>query len=72
MFVIWDVVRVKVDEISENGLFIFIGFFILKYKGVLYSGVGKISRFKMNIMSLLWIGICIWYSFVIKIMYWKL
>ncbi|WP_233742179.1 AAA family ATPase [Mycoplasmopsis agalactiae] len=69
---IWDAARAKVDEISENGLFILTGSSTPKYKGVLHSGAGKISRLKMNTMSLLWIGICIWHSFATKIMYWKL
>ncbi|MCE6061605.1 ATP-binding protein [Mycoplasmopsis agalactiae] len=49
---IWDAVRAKVDEIGENGLFILTGSSAPKYKVILHSGAGRISRLRMNTMSL--------------------
>jgi hypothetical protein len=50
--VLWDAVRVAVDQRQEEGLFILTGSTSVDEKEILHSGTGRISRLKMYPMSL--------------------
>jgi len=50
--VLWDTVRVAVDEANEDGLFILTGSNTINKKEIMHSGIGRISRMKMYPMSL--------------------
>ena len=49
---IWDAVRYKVDQSSDNGTFILTGSSTPQNKGVLHSGIGRIAKLHMRPMSL--------------------
>ena len=50
--VLWDAVRVAVDQRQEEGLFILTGSTSVDNTGIMHSGTGRISRMKMYPMSL--------------------
>ncbi len=50
--VLWDAVRVAVDQRQEEGLFILTGSTSVDNKDILHTGTGRISRLKMYPMSL--------------------
>lgn len=49
---IWDAVRFAVDQSNELGLYLLTGSSTPKRKGIHHSGAGRISRVRMNTMSL--------------------
>lgn len=49
---IWDAIRFAVDKKNDTGLFLLTGSSTPKRKGILHSGAGRISRIRMNTMSL--------------------
>jgi len=49
---IWDAVRFSVDENPQSGLYLLSGSSTPKTKGYYHSGAGRISRLKMETMSL--------------------
>ena len=50
--VLWDAIRVAVDQRQEEGLFILTGSTSVDNTGIMHSGTGRISRMKMYPMSL--------------------
>ena len=50
--VLWDAVRVAVDQRQEEGLYILTGSTSVDNTGIMHSGTGRISRMKMYPMSL--------------------
>ncbi|MCI5830503.1 MAG: DUF4143 domain-containing protein [Treponema sp.] len=50
--VIWDSVRNSVDERNETGLYILTGSNTIGKENIMHSGTGRISRMKMDTMSL--------------------
>ncbi len=50
--VLWDAVRMAVDQRQEEGLFILTGSTSVDNTGIMHSGTGRISRMKMYPMSL--------------------
>lgn len=50
--VLWDAVRVAVDQRQEEGLFILTGSTSVDHDQILHTGTGRISRLKMYPMSL--------------------
>lgn len=49
---IWDAVRYRVDQSSNNGQFILTGSSTPQNKGVMHSGIGRIAKLHMRPMSL--------------------
>ncbi|MCR5662298.1 MAG: DUF4143 domain-containing protein [bacterium] len=50
--VLWDAVRTAVDQRQEEGLFILTGSTSVDSSKIMHTGTGRISRMKMNTMSL--------------------
>ena len=49
---LWDMVRTKVDDIGEDGLYILTGSTIVDCSKIMHSGAGRIHRLMMRPMSL--------------------
>lgn len=49
---LWDAVKFEVDKSKDSGKFILTGSSTPKNKGIIHSGIGRITTIKMNTMSL--------------------
>ena len=49
---LWDAIRFRVDQLGKKGQFILTGSSTPNHKGILHSGTGRISKIRMNTMSL--------------------